>query len=56
MIGKDRRGWNYHGQLAYAVQELADKHELPPPDASEDSIRDAQVIQRTIWGLFNLAS
>ena len=56
MMGKDRSGWIYHGQLAYAAQELAQKHKPPPPDADKETVRRAKAIDNTIWGLFNLAS
>ncbi|KAJ5717368.1 hypothetical protein N7488_003014 [Penicillium malachiteum] len=56
LMGKDRSGWIYYGQLAYAVQELSKKHKPPLPDADEDAIRRSQAICHAIWGLFNVAS
>lgn len=56
MMGKDRIGWVYLGQLKYAVEELAQRHKSPPPDADEKDQRCSQATIHAIWGLFNLAS
>ncbi|KAJ5938124.1 hypothetical protein N7454_004466 [Penicillium verhagenii] len=56
MMGKDRTGWIYLGQLAYAIHELARKHKPPPPDADPDTQHKSRAIDMAIWGLFNLAS
>lgn len=56
MIGKDRSGWFYYSQLAYAVHELAEKHKPPPSGADGDTLRHARAVDMAIWGLFNLAS
>lgn len=56
MIGKDRSGWLYYGQLASAVNDLTRKHEPPPPGADSDTLRHARAVDMAIWGLFDLAS
>jgi hypothetical protein len=56
MIGKDRTGWVYYGQLAYATQELSRKHQAPPNGADEETIRENSAIDNAIWGIFNFAS
>lgn len=56
MIGKDRAGWVYYGQLAYAAQELSRKHQLPPDGADEETIRGISAIDNALWGIFNFAS
>jgi hypothetical protein len=56
MIGKDRTGWVYYGQLAYAAQELSRKHQALPNDADEEAIHENGAIDNTIWGIFNFAS
>ena len=56
MIGKDRSGWVYLSQLAYAVEELARRQKPPPPGADKETLHRARAVDITIWGLFNLAS
>jgi hypothetical protein len=56
MIGKDRTGWVYYGQLVYAAQELSRKHQAPPDDADEEAIHKNSAIDNAIWGIFNFAS
>ncbi|KAJ5325685.1 uncharacterized protein N7506_008787 [Penicillium brevicompactum] len=56
MIGKDRAGWAYYGQLAYATQELSRRHRLPPDGADEETIRGISAIDNALWGIFNFAS
>lgn len=55
LMGNDRLGWVYLGQLAYAVQELAQKRRRPPVNADKDSLRYATAIDHAIWGIFHLA-
>ena len=56
MIGKDRTGWAYYGQLAYAAQELSQKHQALPDDADEETIHENSAIDYAMWGIFNFAS
>ncbi|KAJ5180591.1 hypothetical protein N7492_003801 [Penicillium capsulatum] len=46
----------YVCQLAFAVNELAQKHKPPPPGADKETLRHAKVVELAIWGLFDLAS
>lgn len=55
MTGRDRQGWIHQGQLAYAVQELSQKN-FVLSDADEDALRMTRVINRTVWGLFNIST
>ena len=56
MIGKDRTGWLYYGQLAYATQELSRKHQAQRDAADEDEIEEIRAIDNAMWGIFNFAS
>lgn len=56
MIGRDRLGWIFLGQLAYAAQELAQKHKPALADADQDALRLSRATDIAIWGTFNLAS
>ncbi|RAL03229.1 putative C6 transcription factor [Aspergillus ibericus CBS 121593] len=56
MTGRDRQGWIHRGQLAYAVQELLQKNSVLAADADEDTLRMVPVINRTVWGLFNIST
>lgn len=55
-MGKDRLGWVYLGQLAYAAQELAQKRKYLPTNADKDSLRHATANDHAIWGVFHLAT
>ncbi|GLA16960.1 hypothetical protein AnigIFM62618_004068 [Aspergillus niger] len=54
LMGKDRRGWIYQGQLAYAAKEL----ECTLRTVSSGSLTEAsdirRVIELTLWGLYNM--
>ncbi|GKZ70426.1 hypothetical protein AnigIFM50267_006071 [Aspergillus niger] len=54
LMGKDRRGWIYQGQLAYAAKEL----ECTFRTVSSGSLTEAsdirRVIELTLWGLYNM--
>ncbi|EAW12869.1 putative C6 transcription factor [Aspergillus clavatus NRRL 1] len=54
MNRKDRHGWIYQSQLAYAVRELSQSTTAPSP-ADKDALELSQVTNLTIWGLFNIA-
>ncbi|KAL4894869.1 hypothetical protein BDV59DRAFT_175146 [Aspergillus ambiguus] len=56
MTGRDRQGWIYRSQLAYAVQELAQKHSFLASKADDDTLRTVRVIHNTLWGLFNIST
>lgn len=56
MMGKDRVGWVYISQLAYAVGELAQKHKPPPESEEKEIIEHEHVMRHTQWGVFNLAA
>ncbi|PYH88014.1 C6 transcription factor [Aspergillus ellipticus CBS 707.79] len=56
MTGRDRQGWIHRGQLAYTIQELAQKNSVLAADADEDTLRRVHVINRTVWGIFNVAT
>lgn len=56
MMGKDRAGWVYISQLAYAVGELAQKHKPPPESEEKEIIEHEHVMRHTQWGVFNLAA
>ncbi|KAJ5291801.1 hypothetical protein N7478_001052 [Penicillium angulare] len=56
MMGKDRSGWIYHGQLVHAVQELAQNHHPAESDSDQTTLRTSQATDTVIWGIFNLAS
>lgn len=54
MIGKDRAGHIYLGQLTFAVEELAQKQSPLLPNADEDTRRNTMAVDNMIWGLFNM--
>ncbi|KAJ5358861.1 uncharacterized protein N7496_011274 [Penicillium cataractarum] len=56
MIGRDRIGWRYLGDLAHGVHELAERRGPTPEDADQDTIRKLKATDHMIWGLFTLAS
>ncbi|OOQ84351.1 C6 transcription factor [Penicillium brasilianum] len=56
MIGRDRIGWRYLGDLAYGVHELAERRGQTPEDADQETMRKLKATDHTIWGLFTLAS
>lgn len=56
MVGKDRTGWVYYGQLAYAAQELSRKHRAPREDADEEEMEEIRAVDNAMWGIFNFAS
>lgn len=55
-MGKDRVGWIYQGQLAYAAKEFAKAHRPAAPDAHESERVKSQAIDNAIWGMFNIAT
>jgi hypothetical protein len=56
MTGRDRQGWIYRSQLAYAVQELSQKHPVLASKADEDTLRMVRVIHDSTWGVFNIST
>ncbi|KAH1630590.1 hypothetical protein KXX59_007076 [Aspergillus fumigatus] len=52
MMGKDRMGWVYLDLAARGAQEYAASH---PPHAMEDA-EERRAIDRTLWGIFSMAS
>lgn len=55
MMGNDRLGWVYLGQLAYATQELAKKRKHPPVNVDTDGLQYTTATDHAIWGIFHLA-
>jgi hypothetical protein len=54
-MGKDRMGWVYMDLAVRAANEYASTH--PPRPAITESDRQREnVINRTLWGTFNIAS
>jgi len=51
-MGKDRRGWVYQGQLAFAAKELARSTHSAPSNATAKSPDLAQATNFTFWGLY----
>lgn len=56
MTGRDRQGWIYRSQLAYAVQELSQKYPMLASKADEDTLHMARVANTTICGLFSIST
>ncbi|KAF4170547.1 hypothetical protein CNMCM8694_004124 [Aspergillus lentulus] len=52
LMGKDRMGWVYLDLAARGAQEYAASH---PPHAMEDA-EERRAIDRTLWGIFSMAS
>lgn len=49
---KDRVGWLYQGQLAFAVRELATRHRPSSSDAPEDTRALGRATNSAFWGLY----
>lgn len=55
LMGKDRLGWLYLDLATRAAEEYAAAH--PPRISNSESVRmEENVINRTLWGVFNIAS
>ncbi|RAK99904.1 C6 transcription factor [Aspergillus ibericus CBS 121593] len=52
LMGKDRRGWIYQGQLAFAAKELERTLALTPPGPVTDKSETERAIGVTLWGLY----
>jgi hypothetical protein len=51
-MGKDRMGWVYLDLAARGAQEYAASH---PPHAMDDA-EERRAIDRTLWGIYSMAS
>ncbi|RAH67887.1 putative C6 transcription factor [Aspergillus aculeatinus CBS 121060] len=54
--GRDRQGWIYRNQLAYALQELLQESSTLATNPDLDTLRMVHGLNRTVWGLFNVAT
>ncbi|GLA18851.1 hypothetical protein AnigIFM62618_006506 [Aspergillus niger] len=53
IMGKDRMGWWYLGQVRSMAEEYAKKH---PNSPSDTPTRESRAIDNTIWGIYNLTA
>ncbi|OJJ70415.1 hypothetical protein ASPBRDRAFT_619916 [Aspergillus brasiliensis CBS 101740] len=53
-MGKDRRGWIYQGQLAFAAKELERTLRTVSPGSSSEASDIRRVTDITLWGLYNM--
>ena len=53
IMGKDRMGWWYLGQIRSMAEEYAEKH---PNSPSDSPTRESRAIDNTIWGIYNLTA
>lgn len=51
LIGKDRRGWLYQGQLAFVANELIEQHDL-----GKKTEYAPGVVDTAVWGLYNITA
>ncbi|RAL10264.1 putative C6 transcription factor [Aspergillus homomorphus CBS 101889] len=54
--GRDRQGWIYRNQLAYALQELLQRNSTLAVNPDLDTLRMVHGLNRTVWGIFNVAT
>ncbi|PYI01575.1 C6 transcription factor [Aspergillus sclerotiicarbonarius CBS 121057] len=52
LMGKDRRGWIYQGQLAFAAKELVRTLPLTPSGLIIPKSETERAIEITLWGLY----
>ncbi|GFN20833.1 hypothetical protein AtubIFM55763_002646 [Aspergillus tubingensis] len=53
-MGKDRRGWIYQGQLAFAAKELQRTLRTVSSGSSNEASDIRRVTDLTLWGLYNM--
>lgn len=49
LMGKDRLGWIFQGQLAYTVQDF-----VALVDGGKASEYEPRAVNNTVWGLYNI--
>lgn len=54
LMGKDRRGWIYQGQLAFAAKELQRTLRIISSGSSDEVSDIRRVTDLTLWGLYNM--
>lgn len=56
LLGRDRAGWIYQGQVAFTVHEFSSSHPPVKGDVDESERVMDRVRNNTIWGIYNLTT